>query len=280
MSDERKYHISVKRERERDLAVKIKGIESTWAGNNIPPGTPFVVRLDGHLFSKFTKNLDGPCDEVFMKTMISVTEELLVEFSARTGYTASDEISLVFPAVSNVNGTHIYSGRPQKIVSLMAGFASIRFNHWFELYGNASTKPEIYMAKRSIAYFDARVFATGNDSIALDAVIWRYVHDTYRNGVAAVGQKHFMHKQLFKKSTFDIKKMLLEANILLNDYPVHLFHGTFVKKYLVEVDSMNPLSNESIKVIRSRVRSQTFNLIELTQYEQESFIMAKYWSNC
>ena len=33
----------------------------------IPPDWPFIVRLDGNSFSKFTKQLKKPFDDIFLK---------------------------------------------------------------------------------------------------------------------------------------------------------------------------------------------------------------------
>lgn len=177
----------------------------------------FIVRLDGHSFSKFTKCLkpkklgggngstsevlkqcraksidtsalsketltnykydiyklpgaEGPYDINFIKAMVRTTSDLVVEFGAMTGYTHSDEITLIFDRVekpeedltvetvgesadsdavaenadamtlkntvpqnnkktNNNPRQHIFSGRVQKLTTLMAGYCSARFNY-------------------------------------------------------------------------------------------------------------------------------------------------------
>ena len=41
---------------------------------------PFIVRLDGKNFSKFTSGLYKPFDKKFLKAMILTTEDLITEF--------------------------------------------------------------------------------------------------------------------------------------------------------------------------------------------------------
>jgi len=108
-------------------------------------GSPFIIRLDGHRFSLFTKEFRKPCDERckpcssripltdFVKVgdaMVHTGVDLLRFFvHARSAYTFSDEISLIFPANSQVHNMDpnsplnpfFFRGRLQKLVSLAAG---------------------------------------------------------------------------------------------------------------------------------------------------------------
>lgn len=131
----------------------IENLELLSEGDRLDPKNPFVVRLDGHGFSKFTKGFQKPFDRFLADTMIMITGELVERFNARTGYTQSDEITLVFAAMEN-DEPHIFAGRKQKLCSLIAGFASARFNHNLALltqdYNNkalASKKDSVYLNK-------------------------------------------------------------------------------------------------------------------------------------
>ena len=64
----------------------------------IEPFRPFLVRLDGRAFSTFTNGFKKPFDFMFTKAMILTTSDLLIEFNAVTGYSHSDEITLIFKA--------------------------------------------------------------------------------------------------------------------------------------------------------------------------------------
>ena len=62
----------------------------------IPPYKPFIARLDGRSFSKFTKGLKSPFDNNFVTAMVDTMNDLVLEFNAHSGYTHSDEITLIF----------------------------------------------------------------------------------------------------------------------------------------------------------------------------------------
>lgn len=68
----------------------------------ILPCESFVVRLDGRSFSKFTKKFFKPFDIIFVKAMCKTMIDLVEEFDAQTGYTHSDEITLIFNSIQNV----------------------------------------------------------------------------------------------------------------------------------------------------------------------------------
>ena len=79
------------------LGNRLKGYEKEYE-TYIPYDNHIVIRLDGHKFSKFTKGFKRPFDEVLHNAMIETTKDLVKEFHAVTGYTQSDEITLVIPA--------------------------------------------------------------------------------------------------------------------------------------------------------------------------------------
>jgi tRNA(His) guanylyltransferase len=94
------------------------------------PGTPAIMRLDGHGFSKFTANFDRPFDQRIHNAMVATCCDLVGHFSSATlAYTQSDEITLVFP-----HGVGMFSDRVQKIVSLASAYTSVRFNFTYPLH--------------------------------------------------------------------------------------------------------------------------------------------------
>ena len=81
----------------------------------IDPSQYIIVRIDGHKFSKFTKGFNKPFDEVLSTAMIETTKELVKRFNAVTGYTQSDEITLLIPPEFNTiktpsSGVFRYTG--------------------------------------------------------------------------------------------------------------------------------------------------------------------------
>ena len=58
--------------------------------------------------------------------MVNTTYDLLKEFKCNTGYTHSDEITLIFD-----KGDHIRNGNVTEIITLISGYCSVRFNYHF-----------------------------------------------------------------------------------------------------------------------------------------------------
>lgn len=79
-----------------DLGTRIKGYEKE-GEKRIPYDEYIIVRIDGHKFSKFTKGFKKPYDKILSVSMENTTKDLVEEFGAVTGYTQSDEITLIFP---------------------------------------------------------------------------------------------------------------------------------------------------------------------------------------
>lgn len=113
----------------------------------IKPTESFLIRLDGRSFSKFTKRFKKPFDVIFIKVMGLTTIDLIEEFEAQTGYTHSDEITLIFNSKctelqefeyleSKTKLTklpnHMFNGRIQKILTLISSYCSVRFNYHLE----------------------------------------------------------------------------------------------------------------------------------------------------
>jgi tRNA(His) 5'-end guanylyltransferase len=138
----------------------------------INPTESFIIRLDGRSFSKFTHKFVKPFDIIFIKAMCLTLMDLIDEFDAQTGYTHSDEITLIFKAKCSENEefeylesqikssqlnsvldndstqkskqkskqksrlkvlqNHMFNGRIQKILSLTSSLCSLRFNYHLE----------------------------------------------------------------------------------------------------------------------------------------------------
>ena len=148
------------------LSVRMKNYEREFE-HNILPYEAFIIRLDGRSFSKFTKKLFKPFDVNFVRAMSYTMKDLVVKFEAQTGYTHSDEITLIFAPtctleeynqVNQVNqetnqetnqvnqetnqkvksetrsiSSHLFDGRVQKLITLTSAYCSVRFNHHLDL---------------------------------------------------------------------------------------------------------------------------------------------------
>ena len=131
------------------------------------------------------------------------------KFSCATGYTSSDEISLIFNAANHpvehdqdrkqnaVDKVHPYNGRMQKLASVTAGVASARFNYHLNNPQNQWQDAPIELQsrlKKSIAYFDSRVVPCPNDTVIMETVFWRSNFDAFRNAISQISFANYSNK--------------------------------------------------------------------------------------
>jgi tRNA(His) guanylyltransferase len=203
---------------------------------------PFIIRLDGRCFSKFTKKLkkynNQPFSMEFKEAMIKTCHDLLHEFKPTTVYTHSDEITMIFNNTVSDNGVnypHIFGGRVFKILSLVSSFASVRFNNNLKL----PITPSDFSKKVSIIHnptFDARIIVFPKDHEIVNHMIWRSKYDCYRNFVGMYAQKYMSHKKLNNMSTNDRIQYLKVYDIFLdtddNYIDQSLKYGLFMKLHI------------------------------------------------
>lgn len=200
-----------KQEDPATLGGRMKGYEKDYKFS-IPNHEHMIIRIDGHHFSKFTKTFDKPFDEALSKAMEFTTHDLVERFGAVTGYTQSDEITLVIPTLlipkvdlvlkkpANLynekrrnDWSHIFSGKVQKIVSLVAAFTTVRFN--FHLKYLIEDEEKHHLLYNGVPYFDARVFGVPSNEEAFNAVLWR-IRDAEKNSRSMFAQAYCSHKSL------------------------------------------------------------------------------------
>jgi len=217
---------------------------------------PFLVRLDGHRFSKFTSGFKKPYDDRIFKAMLYTTKDLIEEFQPIMGYTQSDEITLVFPALTTEQieaGEALkFNGRIQKLVSLMSGYCSVRFA--FNLCAQAfhpDTEKQL-VDKVHKAYFDARVFHLPSNEEILTNIMWR-ISDVKRNGVNNLGHNHFTQKEMEGLSPKEVIKKLSDKGIEWSSMPNQYKYGVIVKKGSFMKEGFNPMTSETVTVQRTRM---------------------------
>jgi len=223
----------------------------------LPSNQWTIIRIDGHCFHTFTKPFARPQDSHLNQAMVETTKDLCKEFNAVTGYTQSDEITLLIvpiPEKSDEKGdgqSLMFGGRKQKLESLTAGFASARFNFHLSTWANEvedGKKKNAMMSGR--AYFDSRVLTVPTPENAADVFWWRYQYDCFKNGISSISHQTFTDAELFKKSTSEQIKMLGGLESLQEKYPAHLLYGTFVKTQVFE----KMCENQSTKTMQPCLR--------------------------
>ncbi len=272
------------------LDVRMKRYENI-CYDRILSSHPYIVRLDGVSFSKYTRGFKTPYDKHFSIAMVKTMNNLIERFNASTGYTHSDEITLIFSSRQDENQTkeHIYKGRITKICSIMASYCSVCFNNNInqQFFGN-NYESYIDTLKNKVlkrqAHFDARVvtFPIDNPGEIINHQIWR-LRDCYRNAVYAYGMHYYSHKQLHKKTSKDIIPMIKDKGCDWEKVPFYIQCGTYGKKELYNKQTM--IDGKSIDVVRQRILNLSFkiyysdnilNILFDKQWPSDNTILGKF----
>jgi tRNA(His) guanylyltransferase len=246
------------------LAERMKEKEKEYGSMALDPDRFWLVRLDGHGFSKFTQGFTKPCDERIHEAMLRSATDLLTRFQAVSVYTESDEITLIFPSrryyldlalargaapeseeVRNLQltvdrFTLPFNGKIQKMVSLMAGFCSTRFNYHLRELVTADASPAVRQkAAGGHAHFDARVFQLSSAREVLENIIWRS-QDAVRNSKSMLGHVYLLPKVMHKLSSDQIvQRVLQDRGIDYFSFPKWFRAGVLVKRTEVVREAIN-----------------------------------------
>lgn len=212
-----------------ELGNKIKALESLEAGRTLMPYLPIVARLDGKAFHTFTKGLEFPIDMRLRDAMSETTKYLVSEFQAAIGYTQSDEISLVFLAPTYPKD-RLFDGRIQKLCSILAAKASVKFN--------LEIATRLPLKAKETPVFDARVFNAPSLEFAADTLMWREL-DATKNSISMAARAFYSQKEVNGKKSAELHEMLRAKGVNWNDYPSFFKKGSYFKKINV-VKTLDP----------------------------------------
>lgn len=260
-----------------------KAFKTKYANNN----QILIVRLDGHCFSQFTKGFLKPFDTNLHQSMINTVADLIKTYNANTGYTQSDEITLIYNKCLNEKDTHIFNGRINKISSVLASYASIRFNYHLNCLLKNGVFNDINIYKNNdilkkriesyVAHFDGRSFNVPNNSELINNIMWRCHFDCSRNSISSLARYYYTTKELHNKSSKQKIDMLLnEKNIDWYKEPLCFRYGTFVKKELYIKKCIDIKTNKQVNANRTRICSLA---IEMDKYDDkwDNILIGKYW---
>ena len=188
------------------LGDRMKGYENI-TRNHLIGRMPVILRLDGCHFHTFARGFDKPYDKVLAKSMEDTMRYLCEHIQGCVlGYTQSDEITLVLVDYQTFNASSWFDNGIQKMTSVAASMATLEFNRKFASYvlgyGNSAHEKAVKIG----ATFDCRAFNVPKEEVT-NCVLFRQ-NDAIRNSIQALGQAHFSHKELHKKSTDDIITMV------------------------------------------------------------------------
>jgi tRNA(His) 5'-end guanylyltransferase len=231
------------------LLSRMKKYESQFTSSKIDNSLPFVMRLDGVGFSRFTRGLNKPYDYNLCKAFTDTTIDLMKEYRADLGYTHSDEISLVFypKRTKKDDGWResMYGGKIQKIVSTSAAFCTMTFNkHLTDIfkdkkveYAEKSYAHDKMMSSK--AYFDSRIFQIPDDTQMFSYLFSRSQVDCKRNHVFGLARRYYTKGELFKTSTKKRIDMLEEKGVTWAKEPACFRRGSFFKRKKIMLDENN-----------------------------------------
>ena len=216
-----------------DLGDRMKNYENIHR-NFLSPKNYYILRIDGRAFSSYTKGLDKPFDDNFIRDMQETTKYLCENIQgAQFGYTQSDEITIVFTDLMSDVSDIWFRGNIQKIVSVAASMATAKFNQLrikgrFENCANICYS--ISWDSIQMAHFDARVFTISQRHEVLNNLYWRQ-KDASKNSIQMLARSLFSHKSLQNLNGDQLQdKMMIEKNVNWNDLEVVKKRGTCVYK--------------------------------------------------
>lgn len=251
----------VRREAE-ELSHFCKSLEHRYE-RELEAGLPMAIRLDGVGFKKFTSSLVKPFDPLFTRAIIETAKDLLEYVPAQTAFCQSDEITLfTFPDTLPIP----FSGRTQKIASVVAAFASVRFSRHMQPSGKS-------------AWFDGRVVSLPHESDSVRMIKWRHAHDCRRNAVNSAACAAFTHSSLQSQSVAQvISRLKAEKNIdFFKDFPPEAIYGSFVKRLQVKHVGFNPKISDFVDTMRTRIQARTFDLASDDDDAVFDILHSKYW---
>ena len=202
-----------------DLGDRMKRYESV-SKTRLTTRTPVIIRIDGKAFHTFTRGLKKPFDDILIETMQETMKFLCENIQGCVlGYTQSDEISLLLVDYKNLNSCAWFDNEVQKICSVAASMATLRFNSIFRSLATAycyeyedddnqwNYLDRLKTAVGKGAMFDARCFNLPKEEVT-NYFFWRQ-QDAERNSINSVGFAFFSHQEMQNKNCGDVKEMLL-----------------------------------------------------------------------
>jgi tRNA(His) guanylyltransferase len=259
---------------------------------------PWMVRLDGHKFSSFTRGFKKPFDDRIHNCMVAACKTLLTDFHPTVVYTCSDEITLVFPSfestlhassddevesgetVSNKQEQiMMFGGRIQKIATLMASLASVAFDRELRLQTfDAATEQKLidYIASHP-PYFDARIFNIPTVTEIVSNLIWRSHYDYRRNSISQYARSFYSTKEMHKLNSSQLLAMLkTEKGVDWEDLPPRYRFGSFFKRqnYIKTVE----VKGQTIQATRTRTVELAF-CFNKNNDSVRDFLMSKLLTN-
>lgn len=134
-----------------DLGMRLKNNYENVTKYRLTCRTPVIIRIDGRAFHTFARKFQKPFDYILMNSMQQTMKYLCANIQGCVlGYTQSDEISLLLVDYQHFESQPWFDNEVQKITSISASMATMKFNQVFRSITNQFTehnKEIIYTAK-------------------------------------------------------------------------------------------------------------------------------------
>lgn len=227
-----------------DLGKRMKDQYEVRTRTFLPRRTYTIIRLDGKAFHTFTKGMKKPYDEDFIKCMDETTLYLCKNVQGcKLAYTQSDEISLLLTDFETITTDAWFDGQVQKIVSVAASMATVKFNDYLTNFNRIFEK---------FAMFDARVFTIPDYTEVENYFIWRQ-KDAVRNSISMHAQSLYSHKALHGASQKKMHEMIHDKGENWNDLPDGFKRGrTFYKSYNLDPEEYGKWELDTLDFLKER----------------------------
>ena len=212
----------------------------------IPARTYTIIRLDGKGFSRYTEMFDKPFDDTLSNVMDAATVELCKFLNPKLAYTQSDEISLMFTDIENIDSELIFDGKVQKLCSISASKITAAFNKkMLQMLANFKYTPEEIMQKVMTgefaeidAVFDSRVYVIPDYREVSNYFIYRQ-QDCTRNSISMAADVVVGKSATKGKNGNGKQEMMFQNGVNWNDYKAKYKRGSVIKKHLYQIEGLN-----------------------------------------
>lgn len=208
--------------------------------------TPVIIRVDGKAFHTFTKHFEKPYDIIFKKSMWDTACDLCLFIQgAKFAYVQSDEISILLTDYKKLTSEAYFDYNLQKMVSVTASHAAIRFYKNMENNVLAAEHKGYhdwlkYLRETDIAavqdkylgydaVFDARAFNIPVSEV-VNYFVWRQ-QDATKNSIAMLGRCYASQKELHNLHSKQIRELLSSKyKVNWEDMPAFFKKGVAIIK--------------------------------------------------
>jgi tRNA(His) 5'-end guanylyltransferase len=199
----------------------------------LEPKVPVIARLDGKAFHTLTRGMDRPWDIRLQACMWNAARTLCENIQGcKIAYVQSDEISLLLTDWEKETTQGWFNYDLEKMCSVSASQVTSAF--LVSMMVLFPERRDALIAGKGLPAFDARFWNLPKEEVA-NYFIWRQ-QDAMRNSVQMLARSVFSHKQCDRKSSLELKEMLLEKGTAWEEQDNHCKSGACLVKVAVEED--------------------------------------------